>query len=89
MTARSRRARHQWKDCPRSVFSTDLRADVTPTRLQAAERYHPLPWRLGSRPIWNRWARKAKSGGMTYLWESEGARRRPRLKGLLGANPAC
>jgi hypothetical protein len=44
---------------------------------------------LRSRPIWNRWARKANSGGMTYLWESEGARRRPRLKGLLGANPAC
>ena len=71
------------------MFSTELRADVTPTRLQAAERYYPLPWRLGSRPIWKRWACKAKSGGMTYLWEREGARRRPRLKGLPAANLAC
>jgi hypothetical protein len=35
---------------------------------------HPLPWRLGSRPIWNRSrARKAKSG-----WMTSGKRGRPK-----------
>jgi hypothetical protein len=44
-----------------------------------------LPRRLRLRPTWNRsWARKAKSGGMTYLWESEGARRAPSPEGSAG-----
>jgi hypothetical protein len=71
------------------VFPTDLRADVTPTRLQAGGAVPPPCPGGWARADLNRWARKANSGGMTYLWESEGARGRPRLKGLLSANPPC
>ena len=46
----------------------------------------PLPWRLRLRPTWNRSrARKAKSGGMTYLWEKRGRSTAPSLERSAGA----